>query len=77
MSKRDINDVLRDHDDELLAIPGVAGVYVGLLEDEKTLCLKVMVERKTPELTAKIPQTLEGYRVVVEETGVIRPMPKK
>ena len=29
---RDINAVLADHDDELLAIPGVVAVYVGLLE---------------------------------------------
>ncbi|HEV2842154.1 MAG TPA: hypothetical protein VGW39_12585 [Chthoniobacterales bacterium] len=37
--QRDINAVLRDHDTELLAIPGVVGVYVGLLEDGKTPCL--------------------------------------
>ena len=77
MTQRDINDVLRDHDNELLAIPGVVGVYVGLLDDEKTLCLKVMVERKTKELESKIPKELGGYSVVIEETGQIRPMPKK
>ena len=43
--KRDINAVLRDHDKELLAIPGVVGVYVALLEDGKTPCLKVMLAR--------------------------------
>jgi hypothetical protein len=71
---RDINAVLRDHDDELLAIPGVVGVYVGLLADAKTSCLKVMVDRKTSELKGRIPRTLEGYTVVVEETGLIRPL---
>jgi hypothetical protein len=74
MSKRDINAVLGDHDDELMAIPGVVGVYVGLLDDDQTLCLKVMVVRKTRELEGKIPKTLEGYSVVIEESGVIRPM---
>jgi hypothetical protein len=74
---RDINAVLRDHDDELLAIPGVVGVYVGLLKDAKTSCLKVMVDRKTSELKRRIPKTLEGYAVVVEETGVIRPLEGK
>lgn len=72
-SVRDINDVLRDHDKELLAIPGVVGVYVGLLEDDKTPCLKVMVVKKSAELESKIPKGLEGYRVRIEETGVIRP----
>ena len=74
---RDINDVLRDHDDDLMAIPGVVGVYVGLMADEKTPCLKVMAARKTPELDGKVPKLLEGYPVVVEESGIIRPMPRK
>jgi len=77
MPARDINAVLRDHDQALLAIPGVVGVYVGLLEDEKTLCLKVMAVRKTAELQRQVPKSLEGHPVVVEETGVIRPMRQK
>ena len=72
--KRDINAVLRDHDKELLAIPGVVGVYVALLEDGKTPCLKVMLARKTAEAERAIPRTLEGYPVVSEVTGEIRPM---
>ena len=76
-SVRDINAVLRDHDDELLAIPGVVGVYVGLLTDGKTSCLKVMVDRKTSELKRRVPKTLEGHAVVVEETGIIRPLEGK
>jgi hypothetical protein len=74
---RDINAVLRDHDEELMAIPGIVGIYIGLLEDDKTPCLKVMAVKKTPELERRIPKGLEGYRVLVEETGVIMPMPKK
>jgi hypothetical protein len=72
--KRDINAVLRDHDKELLAIPGVVGVYVALLEDGKTPCLKVMLVRKTAETERAIPGTLEGYPVVSEVTGEIRPL---
>jgi hypothetical protein len=74
MPKRDINLVLRDHDQELMAIPGVVGVYVGLLDDSRTSCLKVMVVKKTPEIERKIPKSLEGYTVVIDETGVIHPM---
>ena len=72
--KRDINAVLRDHDKELLAIPGVVGVYVALLEDGKTPCLKVMLARRTAETERAIPKMLEGYPVVVEVTGEIRPL---
>jgi len=60
-----------------MAIPGVVGVYIGLMPDGKTTCLKVMVARKTPELERKVPKDLEGYPVIVEETGVIRPMTGK
>lgn len=71
---RDINAVLADHDRELLAIPGVVGVYVGLLSDEKTPCLKVMLVREDARLKHRIPRTLEGHPVVTEVTGEIRPL---
>jgi hypothetical protein len=70
----DINIVLRAHDRELMAIPGVVGVYVGLEADERTPCLKVMVVKKTRDLRRAVPKALEGYKVEVEESGVIRPM---
>ena len=70
---RDINAVLADHDDELLAIPGVVGVYVGL-RDETTPCLKVMLARKDPVLERRIPHSLEGHPVLTEVTGEIRPL---
>ena len=73
MIRRDINAVLKDHDKELLAIPGVVGVYVGLLPDDKTPCLKVMVVKETEDLKRRIPKTIEGYPVRIEESGVIRP----
>lgn len=74
--KRDINAVLADHDKQMLAIPGVVGICVGLLKDGRTPCLKVMLARKTRELNRSIPHTLEGYPVVTEVTGEIRPLRK-
>jgi hypothetical protein len=73
-NSRDIDAVLRAHDRELLAIKGVVGVYVGLLDDGKTPCLKVMVVAKTAELERAIPKTLEGYPVIIEVTGEVRPL---
>ncbi|CAN5467187.1 hypothetical protein BH18VER1_BH18VER1_12410 [soil metagenome] len=72
--RRDINAVLADCDDRLLAIPGVVGVYVGLLEDEKTPCLKVMVSERKSAAEQPIPASIEGYPVVVEVTGELRPL---
>jgi hypothetical protein len=74
MTRKDINAVLKDHDKGLLAIPGVVGVYVGLLPDERTLCLKVMVVKETEDLKRRIPKSIEGYPVLIEESGVIRPL---
>ena len=76
MTRKDINAVLKDHDNELLAIPGVVGVYVGLLPDDKTPCLKVMVVKETEDLKRRIPKSIEGYPVLIEESGVIRPLKK-
>jgi hypothetical protein len=76
MPKKDINEVLRSHDQEIMAIPGVVGIYVGLLDDEKTPCLRIMVVKKTPELEKNIPREIGGYPVVIEETGEIHPMKK-
>jgi len=74
MTRKDINAVLKDHDKELLAIPGVVGVYVGLLPDDKTPCLKVMVVKETEDLKGRIPKSIEGYPVLIEESGDIRPL---
>lgn len=74
MTRKDINAVLKDHDKELLAIPGVVGVYVGLLPDDTTPCLKVMVVKETEDLKMRIPKSIEGYPVLIEESGVIRPL---
>ena len=74
LPKRDINAVLRDHDQELLKIPGVVGVYVAVLDDGKTPCLKVMLARKTPESDRDLPKSIEGYPVISEVTGEIRPL---
>ena len=69
---RDINLVLAAHDQELLAIPDVVGVYVGTAQDGETLCLTVMLARKNAESEQKIPRMIEGYPVVTKVTGNIK-----
>jgi len=73
-ARRDINTVLRTHDQELLKLPGVVGVYVGVLPDGKTPCLKVMLARAVPATRQALPKSIEGYPVVAEVTGEIRPL---
>ena len=72
----DINAVLRAHDKELLAVPGVVGVYVAVLDDGKTPCLKVMLAQKSAEAERAIPKNIDGFPVVIEVTGEIKPLDK-
>ena len=73
--RRDINAVLRDHERKLLAIKNVVGVYVGLEENGRGSCLRVMLLQDDPETRRAIPFEIEGYRVISEITGQIRPLP--
>lgn len=70
---RDINVVMKEHTEELMAIPGVVGVAIGELED-KTPYIMVMITSDSKELKAKLPQELEGHPVRPFVSGVIKPM---
>ena len=72
--RRDINAVLAEHDDRLLAIPGVVGVYVAVLADGRTPCLKVMLARDDAAIKRALPRSIDGYPVITEATGELRPL---
>ncbi len=74
MSAKTIEEVLKGHTNDLMAIPGVVGTAQGLCNGKP--CIKVFVIKKTPELEAKIPGELEGYTVKIEETGEFRALPE-
>lgn len=61
------------HDDSLLALPGVVGVYEGR-NDAGVTVIRVMLAQATPETERRLPKQLEGYPVEVEITGRIEPM---
>jgi hypothetical protein len=73
MKQREIASVLKDHAARLMTIPGVVGVYQGETDDGRP-CIKVMAATRTPEIEKRVPAEIEGYPVLVEVTGVIRPM---
>lgn len=70
MKSKPIEEVLKSHTDRLMAISGVAGTGQGLHEGKA--CIKVYVVKLTPELRKKIPGNIEGYPVIIEETGMFR-----
>lgn len=71
-----IEQVLASHTPELMAMPGVVGTAQGLLDSGKP-CIQVLVVERTRELESRIPRALEGWPVVIVETGEIRAMPDK
>lgn len=71
MPARSIDEVLAAHTDSLQSLPGVVGTAIASCEGER--CIKVFVADSYPYSKARIPHRLEGYRVVVEVTGTIRP----
>ncbi len=70
VEKRTIDEVLKEHTGSLMSIPGVVGTAEG--ERAGKPCIRVLVVRKTPQLTKNIPSAIEGYVVTVQETGRIR-----
>jgi hypothetical protein len=71
VTARSIDEVLAAHTDSLMALPGVVGTAIGLCGGER--CIKVFVADSNAVTKRRIPDRLEGYRVLVEVTGTITP----
>lgn len=65
-----IEDVQERHEQRLMAIPGVTGVGITLLNGQPAIL--IMVNQLTPELKKKLPDQLEGYAVKIEVSGELR-----
>jgi hypothetical protein len=65
-----INTVLAENTDTLMALPGVVAVAQGECDGEP--CIKVYVTKRTRDLLERIPDSIEGFSVIVEESGDIR-----
>jgi len=70
MPERTIEQVQEEHTDDWMAISGVEGTAIGLFEGKP--CIKIFTSKKPHEIRAKIPSTVEGYPVIIEETGAFR-----
>ena len=70
MPERTIEQVQEAHTDEWMAIPGVEGIAIGLFEGKP--CIMILTSSKPQQLKDKIPPTVEGYPVIIEETGAFR-----
>ena len=62
-----IESVIKKYRQKLMSLPGVTGIAQG--EYEYKPCIRVYILRKTEELERLIPSEIEGYRVIVRESG--------
>ncbi len=70
MTSKTIEQVLKEHTNEWMALPGVVGTGIGECAGEP--CIRVFVVEKTNELMSKFPARLQGYVVDVQESGRFR-----
>jgi hypothetical protein len=70
MPEKTIEQVQEEHTDKWMAIDGVEGTAIGLYEGKP--CIKIFTSSKPQEIRDKIPPTIEGYPVIIEETGAFR-----
>jgi len=69
MPFKSISVVLKEHTDELMSIQGVVGAAQGLYKNKP--CIKVLVAKDTQEIRNSIPHEIDGYLVVIQESGEI------
>ena len=70
MPERTIEQVQEEHTDEWMALPGVEGTAIGLFKDQP--CIMVLSSVAPQHLRSKIPETLNGYQVVIQQTGAFQ-----
>jgi hypothetical protein len=67
MPDETVRSVLERHARRIVSLPGVVGIAEG--EADGRPCIRVFVARKTEQLLGSIPQDVEGWPVIIEETG--------
>jgi hypothetical protein len=66
-----IREVKRRHEKDLLALPGVVSVGIGLGPDGEEEII-VGLDRPRPDIASRIPGSLEGYPVRTDVRGRMR-----
>ena len=65
-----VEKIQEAHTDDWMAIDSVECTAIGLFEGKP--CIKIFSSKKAEDLQAKIPTNIEGFPVIIEETGTFR-----
>lgn len=66
-----IQDAKSQHEAELMAVPGVVSVGIGM-DDDGTAVIIVGIDQDRPETRAQLPQMVDSYPVHVKVVGRIK-----
>jgi hypothetical protein len=73
VTDKTIQQVLSEKTGEWMDIEGVIGTAIGLRDDRP--CIKIFTSHDPAQVRARIPSAVEGYAVVIEQTGELRTRP--
>ena len=65
-----IKQVKAEHEQRLLALPGVVSIGIGL-DSSGNQAIIIGVEKDDSEVNRQLPKELEGYTVIVRQVGTI------
>jgi hypothetical protein len=65
----EITNIINTIQDAWLNLEGVEGIGQGKIEGKD--CILVFISHQTPEITTQIPNTVNGFNVVLIESGII------
>ena len=65
--RRSIEQVQEDYTEKWMNISGVEATAIGQYKGKP--CIMVFISINTSELRVKIPSTIEGYPVIIKDTG--------
>lgn len=66
-----IQEVKKKHQSELLQLPGVVSVGIGLDEEGRQAIIVGLVD-ENPETKARLPETLDGFTVIGKTVGKLK-----
>jgi hypothetical protein len=72
-SRPSIADIINRRGADFLDMEGVVVIFEGA-DDAGDPCIKIGIAEMNRELSAKLPKQIEGWPVIVFESGVIEPM---
>ena len=70
LAGKSAQEVLEEHADQWMSMSGVVGAAIG--EYEGKPCILILITKKNAGLAKRIPSQVEGFRVIIKESGEIR-----